>query len=70
MAKAKERWYVPDPDKAQYPEKNREKALLAGFRTAWANKGHATIISTANKLPGETLQEDEKPPTLYDLALT
>jgi 16S rRNA G966 N2-methylase RsmD len=31
MAKAKERWYVPDPNKAQDLEKRREKALLKEF---------------------------------------
>jgi len=93
VAKAKERWYVPDPNKAQDLEKKREKTLLkefetykaftgrkikesrlevlrAGFRSAWANKDYGTIISVANKLPEETLQEDEKLLTLYDLALT
>lgn len=93
VAKAKDRWYVPDPNKAQDLEKKREKALLkefeaymsfsgrkikesrlevlrAGFRAAWAAKDYKTIISVANKLPEETLQEDEKLLTLYDLALT
>lgn len=93
IAKAKDRWYVPDPNKAQDLEKKREKALLkefdhyrgftgrrlkefrlealrAGFRAAWASKDYATIINIANKLPEETLQEDEKLLTLYDLALT
>lgn len=93
MAKAKDRWYVPDPNKAQDLEKKREKALLkefetykaftgrkikesrlevlrAGFRAAWAAKDYKTIIGIANKLPEETLQEDEKLLTLYDLALT
>jgi hypothetical protein len=93
MAKAKDRWYIPDPNKAQDLERKREKVLLkefeayrsftgrkikesrlevlrAGFRSAWANKDYATIISIANKLPDETLQEDEKLLTLYDLALT
>lgn len=93
VAKAKDRWYVPDPNKAQDLEKKREKALLkefeayksftgrkikesrlevlrAGFRSAWTNKDYTTIISVANKLPEETLQEDEKLLTLYDLALT
>ncbi len=93
MAKAKDRWYVPDPNKAQDLEKKREKTLLkefetykaftgrkikesrlevlrTGFRWAWANKDYGTIISVANKLPEETLQEDEKLLTLYDLALT
>ena len=93
VAKAKDRWYVPDPNKAQDLEKKREKTLLkefetykaftgrkikesrlevlrAGFRSAWANKDYTTIISVANKLPADTLQEDEKLLTLYDLALT
>jgi 16S rRNA G966 N2-methylase RsmD len=93
VAKAKDRWYVPDPNKAQDLEKKREKTLLkefdtyrsftgrkikesrlevlrAGFRAAWASKDYATIVSIANKLPEETLQEDEKLLTLYDLALT
>ncbi|MBK8102731.1 MAG: DNA methylase [Cellvibrionales bacterium] len=36
MSKAKDRWYVPDPNKAQDLEKKREKALLKefeGYRT-------------------------------------
>jgi hypothetical protein len=93
IAKAKDRWYVPDPNKAQDLEKKREKALLkefdayrsftgrkikesrlevlrAGFRAAWAAKDYQTIINIANKLPEETLQEDEKLLTLYDMALT
>jgi DNA modification methylase len=93
VAKAKDRWYVPDPNKAQDLEKKREKALLkefetykaftgrkikesrlevlrTGFRSAWANKDYATIISVANKLPEETLQEDEKLLLWYDQALT
>jgi hypothetical protein len=93
VAKAKDRWYVPDPNKAQDLEKKRERMLLkefeiyktftgrkikesrlevlrTGFRSAWANKDYGTIISVANKLPEETLQEDEKLLTLYDLALT
>jgi DNA modification methylase len=93
VAKATDRWYVPDPNKAQDLEKRREKALLkefetykaftgrkikesrlevlrTGFRSAWANKDYATILSVAGKLPEETLQEDEKLLTLYDMALT
>lgn len=93
IAKAMDRWYVPDPNKAQDLEKKREKALLkefenykaftgrkikesrlevlrAGFRAAWATKDYATILAIAQKLPDETLQEDEKLLTLYDMALT
>lgn len=32
IAKAKDRWYVPDPNKAQDLEKKREKALLKEFQ--------------------------------------
>jgi 16S rRNA G966 N2-methylase RsmD len=93
IAKALDRWYVPDPNKAQDLEKKRERTLIkefdvykafsgrkikesrlevlrAGFRAAWSAKDYATIISVSNKLPEETLQEDEKLLTLYDMALT
>lgn len=93
VAKAKDRWFVPDPNNAKQLEEKREKALIkefeaykaftgrkikesrlevlrAGFRAAWAAKDYKTIIGIANKLPEETLQEDEKLITLYDLALT
>lgn len=93
IAKAKDRWYVPDPNKARDLEKKREKALLkefsdyssftgrrlkdfrlealrAGFNDAWGRKEYQTIITVAAKLPEETLQEDEKLLTLYDMALT
>jgi hypothetical protein len=39
MAKAKGRWYVPDPNKAQDLEKKREKALLKEFETYRAFTG-------------------------------
>jgi hypothetical protein len=92
-AKAKDRWYVPDPNKAQDLEKKREKALLkefeeyrntpgrklkefrlevlrAGFKAAWASKDYQTIVSIANKVPEDALQEDEKLLFWYDSALT
>lgn len=92
-SRAQDRWYVPDPNKAQDLEKKRERALLkefeiykaftgrkikesrlevlrAGFRAAWADKDYATILGIAQKLPEETLQEDERLLTLYDMALT
>lgn len=39
IAKAKDRWYVPDPNKAQDLEKKREKALLKEFQTYLAFTG-------------------------------
>ncbi len=93
IQKAQDRWYVPDPNKAQDLEKRREKALLkefdtyrsftgrklkefrlevlrTGFRNAWASKDYLTIISIAQKIPEDALQEDEKLLLWYDQALT
>lgn len=39
MSKAKDRWYVPDPNKAQDLEKKREKALLKEFEIYQAATG-------------------------------
>ena len=39
MAKAKDRWYVPDPNKAQDLERKREKALLKEFETYRTHTG-------------------------------
>jgi hypothetical protein len=92
-AKAKDRWYVPDPAKAHDLEQKREKALLkefevyqtgpgrrlkefrlevlrAGFKNAWAAKNYRIIITVAQKIPEEVLQEDEKLLLWYDQALT
>lgn len=51
-------------------KESRLEVLRAGFNTAWAAKDYATILAIANKLPEETLQEDERLLTLYDMALT
>ena len=48
----------------------RLEVLRAGFKTAWANKDFATIISVAQKIPEDALQEDEKLLLWYDQALT
>jgi len=93
VAKAHDRWYVPDPNRAIDLEKKREKALLkefeayqapsarklkefrlevlrAGFKAAWVAKNYNAIIATAQKIPEEALQEDEKLLLWYDQALT
>ena len=92
-AKAKDRWYCPDPSKAQDLEQKRERTLLkefdayklvsgrrlkefrlevlrAGFKNSWASKNYKTIISIAQKIPEDVLQEDEKLLLWYDQALT
>ena len=48
----------------------RLEVLRAGFKTAWSNKDFATIISVAQKIPEDALQEDEKLLLWYDQALT
>ena len=92
-AKAKHRWYVPDPNKAGDLEKLRERALMrefeeyreskqkrlkvfrleavrAGFKKAWQERDYNTIISVAEKIPENVLQEDPKLLMWYDLAVT
>jgi 16S rRNA G966 N2-methylase RsmD len=92
-AKARDRWYAPDPGKAKDLEQKRERSLLkefeayrsapgrrlrefrlevlrAGFKAAWADRDYRTIISIAQKIPEEALQEDEKLLLWYDQALT
>ncbi len=93
--KARDRWYIPDPNKAGDLEKLREKALLkefeeyktvkkkfknsdrfriealrAGFKKAWQDRDYSVIVSTAEKIPGQVLEEDPKLLMWYDQALT
>ena len=92
IEKAKDRWYVPDPNKAGDIEKLREKSLLrefdvykeatkklkvfrleavrAGFKKAWQDRDYSTIISVAEKVPNDVLEEDPKLLMWYDQAVT
>ncbi|MBT5516468.1 DNA methylase, partial [Candidatus Peregrinibacteria bacterium] len=82
IAKARGRWYVPDPNKAGDLEKLREKALLkefeeykhakkklkifrleavrVGFKKAWQERDYKIIITVAEKIPNNVLEEDPK----------
>ena len=51
-------------------KESRLEVLRIGFRTAWAAKEYKIIIGIAEKLPDQTLQEDEKLLLWYDQALT
>ncbi|XAT59945.1 DNA methylase [Rhodobacteraceae bacterium Araon29] len=51
-------------------KESRLEVLRTGFKTAWAAKDYKTIIGIAEKLPDQTLQEDEKLLLWYDQALT
>jgi DNA modification methylase len=92
IAKAKDRWYVPDPNKAGDLEKLRERSLLkefeeykeskkklklfrleavrAGFKKCWQGRDYTTIISVAEKIPNNILEEDPKLLMWYDQAVT
>jgi hypothetical protein len=92
IAKAKGRWYVPDPSKAGDLEKLRERALLkefeqykqlnkklkvfrleavrTGFKKAWQDRDYKTIVSVAEKIPSNVLEEDPKLLMWYDQAVT
>jgi hypothetical protein len=91
--KAKNRWYVPDPNKVGDLEKLRERSLLrefqdyrtssqkrlkvfrieavrAGFKKAWQDRDYDTIITVAERIPGDVLHEDAKLLMWYDQAMT
>jgi len=92
VEKAKNRWYVPDPNKTGDLEKLREKSLLkefedyktekkklklfrleavrAGFKKAWQERDYETIISIAEKIPTNVLEEDPKLLMWYDQSVT
>jgi hypothetical protein len=116
-SKAKDRWYVPDPNKAGDLEKLRDRALLkefweylpegykpkvaddlqmmiqglekkvliprskklkiirieavrAGFKVCFENRDYRTIITIAQRIPEDVLQEDPKLLMWYDQAMT
>ena len=92
VAKAKGRWYVPDPSKAGDLEKLRERSLLkefetykttkqklkvfrleavrAGFKKCWQDRDYKTIVSVAERVPNNVLEEDPKLLMWYDQAIT
>ena len=92
VAKARDRWFVPDPNKTGDLKKLREKALLkqfeeykqakkklkifrleavrASFKKAWQEGDYTTIVSVADKIPNNVLEEDPKLLMWYDQAVT
>ena len=92
-AKAKDRWYVPDPNKAADLVRLRERTLMrefeeyresrqkrlrvfrleavrAGFKKAWQERDYDTIITVADKISEQVLQEDSRLLMWYDQAKT
>ena len=93
VKKAKDRWYVPNPEREEDLQKLRERSLLSefaeyknhtgkklkkvrmeavrcGFKKAWQERDYPTIISVAEKIPQDLLQEDQKLLMWYDQAQT
>lgn len=93
VKKAKDRWYVPNPDREEDLQKIRDRDLLkqfsdyknyegkklktvrleavrCGFKKAWQDRDYATIITVAEKIPQNLLQEDQKLLMWYDQAQT
>ncbi|MFC1776121.1 DNA methyltransferase [Pseudomonadota bacterium] len=93
VKKAKDRWYVPNPDREEDLQKLRDRDLLkqfaeykdhsgrklktvrmeavrCGFKKAWQDRDYGTIISVAEKIPQNLLQEDQKLLMWYDQAQT
>ncbi|MBL1294159.1 MAG: hypothetical protein COB61_009830 [Thiotrichales bacterium] len=93
IKKAKDRWYVPNPDREEDLQKLRDRDLLkqfseyknhegrklktvrleavrCGFKKAWQERDYSTIITVAEKIPQNLLQEDQKLLMWYDQAQT
>jgi DNA modification methylase len=93
IKKAKDRWYVPNPEREEDLQKLRERSLLSefedykkhtgkklkkvrmeaircGFKKAWQERDYPIIISVAEKIPQDLLQEDQKLLMWYDQAQT
>jgi len=47
----------------------RSEAIRAGFAKLWKDKDYATIVSLAERLPEETIQEDQNLLMYYDISL-
>ncbi len=57
----------------QFPKKLkvfRLEAVRAGFKKAWQDRDYATIITVAEKIPNNVLEEDPKLLMWYDQAIT
>lgn len=82
IAKARDRWYVPDPRKAGNSEQLREKALLKEFEEYKESKKKLKVFRleafragfkktwVAEKLPTNVMEEDPKLLMWHDQAVT
>ncbi|MEZ4711658.1 MAG: hypothetical protein R3A44_30970 [Caldilineaceae bacterium] len=48
----------------------RLEAVRAGFKKAWQERDYSTIVSVADKIPTNVLEEDPKLLMWYDQAVT
>ena len=47
----------------------RTEAIRAGFAKLWADKNYKLIVETAERLPEQIIQEDDKLLMYYDISL-
>ena len=48
----------------------RSEAIRAGFAKLWKDKDYAAIVALADRLPEETIQEDQNLLMYYDISLS
>ena len=48
----------------------RSEAIRAGFAKLWKEKDYAAIVAMAERLPEETIQEDQNLLMYYDISLS
>ena len=51
-------------------KKFRTEAIRAGFAKLWKDRNYDLIVKTAERLPDEVVQEDEKILMYYDISLS
>jgi hypothetical protein len=51
-------------------KKFRTEAVRAGFAKLWKDRNYDLIVKTAERLPEEVVQEDEKLLMYYDISLS
>ena len=74
LEKLKEKSLLKEFEEYKESEKKlrllRLEAVRAGFKKCWQNRDYATIISVAEKIPNNVLEEDPKLLMWYDQAVT
>jgi len=62
--------YKQSKKKFKSSDRFRIEAIRVGFKKAWQDRDYATIVSVAEKIPSQILEEDSKLLMWYDQAVT